>query len=126
MIYMPSNINDALKFIGTQWSNINQNKIKGVIAELKLKEYLKLHSDKYDSILSGGWIITPNKNTEVDIPPHHRIAIIPIYNPFSWGIPNSNGNVSHVHHLDYHYLKKQVLMYTLHNHFRQPLPTLSI
>lgn len=103
---MPKSINDALKFIGTQWSNINDNKIKGVIAESKLKQYLESHSDKYESILSGGWIITPNKNTIVDTPPHHRIAIIPIYKPFSWGNPSSNKHLLHVHHLDYHYLSQ--------------------
>jgi hypothetical protein len=37
---MPANIENAQRFLETQWSSINTNKIKGINAELRLESYL--------------------------------------------------------------------------------------
>ena len=39
-IDMASNINQAINFLETQWSSINENKAKGVLAEIRFIDYL--------------------------------------------------------------------------------------
>lgn len=82
---MPNNIDTAIKFLETQWSSINENKIKGINAELRFEEYLitQLHNN-YQYLIPGGWIISPGKNINIDPPTSGRIAILPIPTKFSW------------------------------------------
>ena len=52
---MPGNMNDAIKFLETQWSNINANKLKGIEAEVRFRTWLTQNNVHY---ISGGWVIS--------------------------------------------------------------------
>ncbi|RNI32235.1 hypothetical protein EFA69_02600 [Rufibacter immobilis] len=82
---MPSNLNTAIDFLETQWSSINDNKLKGINAEIRLEAYLKspLIKDLYRYIIPGGWIIAPGSNA-VLMPTKARIAVLPNSFGFSW------------------------------------------
>lgn len=83
---MPFSIEKALNFLETQWSSINENKIKGIKAEIRLDNYL--HSENIIPLISyvipGGWIISPGKNSLIDTTTKGRIALLPIPTKFSW------------------------------------------
>lgn len=84
---MPSSINQAINFLETQWSSINENKTKGVLAEIRFINYLYSTQVKplYFQIIPGGWIMTPGQTwTKCITPTAHRIAIIPNLTKFSW------------------------------------------
>ena len=84
---MPRNINLALNFLETQWSSINDNKAKGVIAEIRLKEYLGLENITrlYSQVIPGGWIVAPGCVWEgCHDPTLSRIAVIPNFTEFNW------------------------------------------
>lgn len=78
---MPGNRDDAIRFLETQWSSINENKVKGIKAETEFTQYLESNNVHY---ISGGWILIPGKKTEVDIPSHHKICLLPVGAGFSW------------------------------------------
>ncbi|MCL6453742.1 MAG: hypothetical protein K6T78_09000 [Alicyclobacillus sp.] len=80
---MPASLNDAILFLETQWSSINENKTKGVLAEIRFTDYLNSLSSLFEYQIPGGWILTPNKPTGF-IPAQKRIVIIPVNQPFSW------------------------------------------
>ncbi len=78
---MPSNIKNAVHFLETQWSSINENKKKGIEAEIRFREFLleqKCH------FIHGGWILSPGNPSKKNPPTHCRICLIPIIKPFSW------------------------------------------
>jgi len=84
---MPTNRRVALNFLETQWSSINDNKAKGVIAEIRFKEYLRIEevSRLYFQVIPGGWIISPGCTWEqCQKPTQNRIAIIPNMTGFEW------------------------------------------
>lgn len=83
---MPQDIDIAIQFLETQWSSINQNKIKGIEAELRLEAYLGTQAIRqhYDHIIPGGWILAPGKNEIIGPPTSGRIALLPIPTEFSW------------------------------------------
>lgn len=83
---MPRDIDYALRFLETQWSSINQNKLKGINAEVRLDAYLNSPAIRpmFDYIIPGGWILSPGKNTKINPTTKGRIAILPIPKPFSW------------------------------------------
>ncbi|MGN2271670.1 hypothetical protein [Priestia megaterium] len=90
---MPLNREQAIEFLETQWSSINDNKERGILAEIRFMNYLNSVPTLYDYLIQGGWIITPSKNTIVSTPTHHRIVIIPIIKKFSWtraSLPNNS------------------------------------
>lgn len=97
---MPSTIGGAIEFLETQWSSINYNKERGILAEIRFLDYLNSVPTLYDYIIQGGWIITPTKNTIVSIPPHNRIVVIPVSQPFSWtiGLPPNNFSAQVIAH----------------------------
>lgn len=79
---MPSNIFNAVNFLETQWPSINENKIKGILAEIRLKSFLLEHNTYFGP---GGWIITPGKpTTHSTIPTANKICLIPRPWYFSW------------------------------------------
>lgn len=88
---MPSTPGLAIDFLETQWSSINDNKLKGIAAEIRLEHHLNLPLNRllYDYIIPGGWILTPSKNTFINPVTAGRIAIIPIPTSLSWsaGLP---------------------------------------
>ncbi|HEY3372389.1 MAG TPA: hypothetical protein VGK10_16155 [Prolixibacteraceae bacterium] len=83
---MPRNLEHALQFLETQWSSINQNKLKGINAENRFDSYLNSAAIRplFDYIIPGGWIISPGKNININPTTIGRIAILPISKPFSW------------------------------------------
>jgi hypothetical protein len=83
---MPENLESAIRFLETQWSSINQNKIKGINAEIRFERYLNSAAIRplYDYIIPGGWILSPGKNTNINPTTRGRIAILPIPTSFSW------------------------------------------
>lgn len=83
---MPSTLEYALRFLETQWSSINQNKIKGINAEIRFEAYLNSDAIRplFDYIIPGGWILSPGKNTIINPTTKGRIAILPIPSSFSW------------------------------------------
>lgn len=78
---MPATISDAVLFLETQWPSINQNKVKGILAEVRLKSFL-LSSNTYFG--PGGWIVVPGKPTGTAIPTMHKVCLIPRTWKFSW------------------------------------------
>ena len=78
---MPKNTDIAIRFLETQWSGINDNKVKGIIAETEFRNYLIKNQIHH---IPGGWILTPGKNTNAVIPSLHKICLIPIEASFSW------------------------------------------
>ena len=77
---MPATLSCALNFLETQWSHVNENKIKGILAELSLRDFLESQDIDY---ISGGWIVTPGNNTVTPEPTMNRICLIPVSQPFS-------------------------------------------
>lgn len=92
---MPNSLEQAVNFLETQWYSINDNKSKGVLAEIRFKEYLSSTDVRplYFQVIPGGWIMTPGQVWEnCQDPTTHRIAVIPNMNSFSWSpelIPHS-------------------------------------
>ena len=85
---MPSSIDGAIKFLETQWSSINDNKLKGIKAEVDFRDYLENKNVHY---IPGGWILSPGKNTNVEIPCQEKICLLPIEIDFSW-VNSGQGN----------------------------------
>lgn len=94
---MPSNINDAISFLETQWSNINENKLKGIEAEVRFRSWLTL---KNVIFINGGWLVTPGKNTNSLIPPLDKICLLPLDFEFSWqgtaGLKSHSPSYGHI------------------------------
>lgn len=86
---MPSSIDGAIRFLETQWSSINENKLKGIKAEVDFRGYLKKKKVHY---IPGGWILSPGKNTHVEIPSKEKICLLPIEIGFSWVSTGQGGN----------------------------------
>ena len=78
---MPADIETAIHFLETQWSSINENKIKGIIAETGFRNYLRQNNIHF---IPGGWILAPGKNINVEIPGLHKICLLPMITGFSW------------------------------------------
>lgn len=78
---MPKSIDQAISFLETQWSSINENKIKGIVSEVRFQ---KLLYDRGLHYIPGGWILEPGKNTEAEIPALRKICLIPKEWRFSW------------------------------------------
>lgn len=83
---MPNTLEFAIRFLETQWSSINENKIKGINAEIRFEAYLNSPAIRtlFDYIIPGGWIISPGRNTHINPTTIGRIAILPIPTSFSW------------------------------------------
>lgn len=78
---MPSSIDHAIMFLETQWSSINKNKINGILAELRLKDFLTTNNVHF---VPGGWIISPGNSSLATIPAAEKICILPRSHGFSW------------------------------------------
>lgn len=79
---MPATHSQAVNFLETQWSSINQNKIKGIVAEVRLKGFLTAHNMYFGP---GGWIVIPGKPTPIAaIPTKSKVFLIPRAWTFSW------------------------------------------
>ncbi len=102
---MPGSIEEAIKFLETQWSSINENKIKGIKAEVDFKRYLEVNNTHY---IPGGWILTPGNSTLTDIPGLKKIALLPIGLDFRWsgGTGNSNNAVTPAQISAYNYFRQ--------------------
>ncbi|MEI8602318.1 hypothetical protein P4S55_16465 [Shewanella sp. PP-Sp27a-2] len=88
---MPATKDDAIRFLETQWSSINDNKTKGIKAETEFRQYLEKNRIHF---IPGGWILTPGKNTKVEIPSHHKICLLPMESDFSWARSGRTTNVT--------------------------------
>jgi hypothetical protein len=78
---MPNNLTTAIHFLETQWSSINDNKIKGILAELRFKSFLVQNNIHF---VSGGWIVIPGNPTLNNIPTREKVCILPRFHSFSW------------------------------------------
>lgn len=79
---MPATITDAVSFLETQWSSANDNKVKGILAEVRLKAYLTQHRAFFGP---GGWIAIPGKPTpQNNVPTRSKVVIIPRPRSFTW------------------------------------------
>jgi len=78
---MPSTPSLAINFLETQWSSINNNKLKGILAEVRLKDYLSANGTYYGQ---GGWIIVPGKPVGGNIPTKSKVCLLPRTSRFSW------------------------------------------
>ncbi len=83
---MPANIENAIRFLETQWSSINDNKIIGIEAEVRFENHLNSVPIRslFQFIIPGGWIISPGNNRQTSLPTKNRIAVLPIPKPFTW------------------------------------------
>ncbi|WP_323753427.1 hypothetical protein [Marinobacter sp.] len=88
---MPINKADAIQFLETQWSSINDNKVKGIKAEVEFVEYLENNNVHY---IPGGWIMMPGKNSKIDIPTSNKICLIPVCANFSWSGSGQKSSIS--------------------------------
>lgn len=80
---MPATLAQALAFLETQWSSINENKVKGIEAEVRFKIYLNTIGAH---AVPGGWIMVPGTPSVTAIPTAHKICLLPRAVPFSWGV----------------------------------------
>jgi len=80
---MPATLSDAISFLETQWSSITENKVIGMLAELRFKEFLIARNYHF---VSGGWIITPGRPVfgSCDVPAREKICILPRQHRFTW------------------------------------------
>ncbi|MGF6555882.1 hypothetical protein ABIA48_002262 [Pseudomonas sp. S30_BP2TU TE3576] len=85
---MPSTLPQAVNFLETQWSSINENKIKGILAEVRLKDFLATHDAYFGP---GGWIVVPGKPTHTPIPTKCKVCLLPRGRVFSWQTASSVG-----------------------------------
>lgn len=85
---MPASIAQAINFLETQWSPTNENKIKGILAEVRLKSFLETHNTYFGP---GGWIVIPGKTTNHTIPTRNKVCLIPRGWSFSWQTTNNTG-----------------------------------
>jgi len=89
---MPRSREQAIHFLETQWSSINENKIKGILAEVAFKKYLV---DNKVHFLPGGWILVPGKVGEnVPVPSLQKICLLPLEHRFSWAVAVTNSMTS--------------------------------
>lgn len=88
---MPASRIQALKFLETQWSSINDNKIKGICAEVAFKHYLQKMKVHY---VTGGWLICPGKPDLSPIPAKDTVCILSREHSFSWQ-PTKHKLLSH-------------------------------
>lgn len=78
---MPISPTDAMNFLQTQWSSVNDNKVKGILAELRFKDFL-FQSNVH--CVSGGWIVTPGNPSLVSTPTKEKICLLPRTQSFTW------------------------------------------
>lgn len=78
---MPSSRQQAINFLETQWSSINDNKIKGIVAELAFKSFLSQQAIHY---IPGGWIMSPGNKSLNEVPTRQKICLLPRSTTFSW------------------------------------------
>lgn len=78
---MPDSIYAAINFLETQWSSINQNKLKGILAELRLKAFLQARGTYFGP---GAWIVVPGKADKTPVPTAAKVCLIPRGWRFSW------------------------------------------
>ncbi|WP_111307137.1 hypothetical protein [Confluentibacter sediminis] len=96
---MPNNRENAIRFLETQWSSINTNKVIGIEAEVRFENHLNTAPLRslYQFIIPGGWIISPGNINITNLPTKNRIAVLPIPKAFTWsGIitpPSFSGQV---------------------------------
>jgi hypothetical protein len=76
---VPSTRVDAIKFLETQWSHITQNKIKGILAELRLKAFLRVNECQF---AAGGWIVIPGNCSLTRKPTESKICLLPLSSSF--------------------------------------------
>lgn len=102
---MPANLTTLIGFLETQWSSINANKVIGIHAELAFKTFLAQNNVH---CVPGGWIMSPGKNTLINIPTREKIALLPRAVPFSWqGITgNAPNQVSPAEISAYNYFRQ--------------------
>jgi hypothetical protein len=99
---MPATRKDALRFLGTQWSSLTQNKVVGIAAEVEFQNYLAASGIHY---LPGGWILTPGDNSIAKVPTQARVALIPRAASFPWH-PITTGAATHAEISAYHYFRQ--------------------
>lgn len=83
---MPSSIQQAINFLETQWSSINDNKIKGILAELAFKSFLNQQDIHF---IPGGWIMSPGNKTLCEVPAREKVCLLPRNVTFSWQAPTT-------------------------------------
>ncbi|WP_332732639.1 hypothetical protein [Flavihumibacter sp.] len=85
---MPTDRNQALDFLESQWSPRNLNKIKGVAAEIRFERHLRSPHlvNQFQYIVPGGWIFTPTTNAFANPVTAGRVAVLTVPTSFSWTI----------------------------------------
>lgn len=83
---MPPSRQQAINFLETQWSSINDNKIKGIVAELAFKSFLNEQAVHY---IPGGWIMCPGNKSLNEVPTRQKICLLPRSTTFSWQEPTA-------------------------------------
>ena len=78
---MTLTVNDALDFLETQWASANQNKVNGILTEVRFKSLLTSHNVHWTP---GGWILTPGNNSKTTLPTRSKVCLIPQLPAFPW------------------------------------------
>ena len=78
---MPATSSDAVAFLETRWSSINENKTNGILAEVRLNEFLTANNCH---VAPGGLLMTPGTNTKAQIPTKEKLCVLPRRHSFSW------------------------------------------
>lgn len=86
---VPNTLSEAITFLETQWPSNNENKMKGILAELRLKEFLTQHNHHF---ISGGWIMIPGTTSRSETPTLDKLCILPRKHSFTWEDTNNNRN----------------------------------
>lgn len=85
---MTLTVNDALDFLETQWASANQNKVNGILTEVRFKALLASHKVHWTP---GGWILTPGNYSITALPTKSKVCLIPQVPQFSWLPMQSSG-----------------------------------
>ena len=71
---MAVKVDVLIDFLETQWPNSNNNKLKGIESEIRLKEFLNNAGVHH---IPGGWLMIPGKKDKHPIPTHSKICLLP-------------------------------------------------
>ncbi len=99
---MPPNLTQAINFLETQWSaNVKtpENKIKGILAEVRFKSFLLENKIDY---VSGGWLVIPGNCSQTPLAPREKICILPLKHSFTWQEPNIENQIFSVAEINAH------------------------
>jgi hypothetical protein len=104
---MPATRSDALAFLETQWSSINDNKVNGILAEVRFKAFLEAMQCQF---ISGGLLLVPGNPSIASIPMHAKICVLPRPHSFTWNPADDRTTLGPADLSAYNYFRQAGIM----------------